>query len=79
MGGVRNSPPRIPSPRYISISDLCVRFFAVALIYVPFLQDVFGTAALGALELLILGRSRSSSGVRTNSAARTSGVESFAR
>ena len=29
--------------------------FAAALIYVPFLQDVFGTAALGTSELLILG------------------------
>ena len=29
--------------------------FAAALVYVPFLQDVFGTAALGASELLILG------------------------
>ena len=29
--------------------------FAAALVYVPFLQDIFGTAALGASELLILG------------------------
>ena len=29
--------------------------FAAALVYVPFFQDVFGTAALGASELLILG------------------------
>ena len=29
--------------------------FAAALIYVPLLQDVFGTAALGTSELLILG------------------------
>jgi calcium-translocating P-type ATPase len=29
--------------------------FAAALVYVPFLQDLFGTAALGASELLILG------------------------
>jgi magnesium-transporting ATPase (P-type) len=28
--------------------------FAAALVYVPFLQDVFGTAALGATELAIL-------------------------